>query len=360
VFKLRDKEIASKIIDSLKTIKSEYTFMHVCGTHQDTLVKNGLDKLFSKTGISVIQGPGCPVCVTSPYEIEEVLCLARKGIAVATFGDMIRVPGATTSLQRIRSEGYSVHTVYSIEDAVQLAKDNPKEDVVFMAVGFETTAPATAAVILSNPPENFSIMCSHRTMPNALKAILDMGERRINGFIQPGHVSTIIGSRPYEFISKDYHVPQVIAGFEPLDLMMGVWMLVQQNVEDKPQIQNEYSRVVRPEGNTLAKQALEKVFVPCDMRWRGFPVIEDSGLTLNSKFQQYDARLKYSDFLVELENIEFSEPKGCKCGELLRGLLTPFDCPLFGKQCTPDTPIGACMVSSEGSCNIEYRYGNKK
>lgn len=359
MFKLKDKEIALKIIENLKHDKSQYTFMHVCGTHQDTLVKNGLDKLFSQTGISVIQGPGCPVCVTSPFEIEEVLCLARNGITITTFGDMIRVPGATTSLQQIRSEGYDIHTVYSIEDAVQLAEDNPEDDVVFMAVGFETTAPATAAVILSNPPENFSIMCSHRTMPNALKAILDMGERKINGFIQPGHVSTIIGTHPYEFISKDYQVPQVIAGFEPLDLLMGVWMLVQQNLENNPQIQNEYSRVVDPEGNTLAKQALEKVFTPCDMKWRGFPVIKKSGLTLNSKYQRYDARLKFKDLLLELEDIEFSEPKGCKCGELLRGLLTPFDCPLFGKQCTPDSPIGACMVSSEGSCNIEYRYSGK-
>ena len=219
---------------------------------------------------------------------------------------------------------------------------------------------ASAAVILSNPPKNFSIMCSHRTMPNALKAILDMGERKINGFIQPGHVSTIIGTHPYEFISKDYRVPQVIAGFEPLDLLMGVWMLVQQNLKNNPQIQNEYSRVVDPDGNTLAKQALEKVFIPCDMKWRGFPVIKKSGLTLNSTYHRYDARLKYKDLLLELENILFSEPKGCKCGELLRGLLTPLDCPLFGKQCTPDTPIGACMVSSEGSCNIEYRYSAKK
>jgi hydrogenase expression/formation protein HypD len=333
--------------------------MHVCGTHQDTLVKNGLDKLFSQTGITVIQGPGCPVCVTSPYEIEEVLCLARKGITIATFGDMIRVPGATTSLQQIRSEGAHIHTVYSIEDAVQLANDNPDEDIVFMAVGFETTAPSTAAMIQSNPPENFSIMCSHRTMPNALKAILDLGERKIHGFIQPGHVSTIIGSHPYEFISSKYHVPQVIAGFEPLDLLMGVWMLVQQNKDKKPHVQNEYSRVVQPEGNVLAKQALDTIFQPCDMKWRGFPVIKDSGLTLKNKYQQYDARLKYENHLLDLQNMEFTEPKGCKCGELLRGLLTAFECPLFGKQCTPDTPIGACMVSTEGSCNIEYRYSAK-
>jgi hydrogenase expression/formation protein HypD len=360
MFKLRDKEIAYKIIENLKQSNSRYTFMHVCGTHQDTLVKNGLDKLFNQTGITVIQGPGCPVCVTSPYEIEEVLCLARKGITVATFGDMIRVPGVTTSLEKIRSEGFSIYTVYSIEDAVQLAKDNPTIDVVFMAVGFETTAPATAAVIQSNPPENFSIISSHRTMPNALKAILDMGERKIHGFIQPGHVSTIIGSYPYDFISKDYLVPQVIAGFEPLDLLMGVWMLVQQNRNDKPEVQNEYSRVVHSEGNKIAKKALESVFEPCDMKWRGFPVIKDSGLALKQKYQMYDARKKYQKLLRDLENIEISEPKGCKCGELLRGLLTPFECPLFGKQCTPDSPIGACMVSTEGSCNIEYRYSSQK
>lgn len=359
MFKLRDKKIALKIIENLKQTKAEYTFMHVCGTHQDTLVKNGLDKLFSKTGVTVIQGPGCPVCVTSPYEIEEVVCLARKGITIATFGDMIRVRGGTTSLQQIRSEGAPIHTVYSIEDAIQIAQNNPESEVAFMAVGFETTAPATASVIQSEPPQNFSIVCSHRTMPQALKAILDMGERKIQGFIQPGHVSTIIGSYPYEFISKNYGIAQVITGFEPLDLLMGVWMLVQQNKNKNPHIQNEYSRVVQPEGNIIAKKALEEVFEPCDMKWRGFPVIENSGLALKSKYSQFDARLKFEDYLAELQHKEFSEPKGCKCGELLRGLLTPFDCPLFGKKCTPDSPIGACMVSSEGSCNIEYRYSNK-
>ena len=200
MFKLRDKEIAAKIIENLKETNEQFTFMHVCGTHQDTLVKNGLDKLFNQTGITVIQGPGCPVCVTSPYEIEEVLTLARKGITIATFGDMIRVPGVTTSLQQIRSQGAKIHTVYSVEDAIHLAKKHPDEEVVFMAVGFETTAPATAAAIQTNPPENFSIICCHRTMPNALKAILDMGERKIHGFIQPGHVSTIICTQPYEFI----------------------------------------------------------------------------------------------------------------------------------------------------------------
>lgn len=356
MFKLRDKQIASSIFESLKSIQVNYTFMHVCGTHQDTLVKNGLDKLFNNTGITVIQGPGCPVCVTSPYEIEEILLLARKGKTIATFGDMIRVPGATTSLQHIRSEGSKILTVYSIEDAVTYAFEHPAEEVVFMAVGFETTAPTTASAILSNPPKNFSILCCHRTMPTALKAILDMGERKINGFIQPGHVSTIIGTHPYEFISRDYHVPQVIAGFEPLDLLMGVWMLVNQNLAGTAELKNEYTRVVHQDGNRLAKQAIEKVFEPCDMKWRGFPIIRGSGLKLKSAYQIYDARRKYEDILKELKNIEFLEPKGCKCGELLRGLLTPFECPLFGKQCTPDTPVGACMVSTEGSCNIEYRY----
>ena len=189
-----------------------------------------------------------------------------------------------------------------------------------------------------------------------------MGERKIHGFIEPGHVSTIIGTDPYTFISKDYHLPQVIAGFEPLDLLMGVWMLVQQNEEKNPHVQNEYTRVVHQEGNMLAKQALETVFKPCDMKWRGFPIIKNSGLALKSNYQQFDARLKYEDLLTGIKNVEITEPKGCKCGELLRGLLTPFDCPLFGKQCTPDTPIGPCMVSTEGSCNIEYRYSriNKK
>jgi len=319
----------------------------------------GLDVLLKECGIEIIQGPGCPVCVTTPREIEEMLLLAKNGKVVTSFGDMLNVPGESESLQSMRTEGYDVRTVYGIEDAVDLARKNKDKDVVFMAVGFETTAPSTAAVMLKNPPSNFSILCCHRTVPNALKAILEMGEVKLHGLIEPGHVSTIIGTKPYEFISKDYNVPQVVAGFEPIDLLMGVWMLVKQVEEGKAFVQNEYERVVHREGNVKALKALDDVFEPCDIKWRGFPVIKDTGFKLRNKFDKYDARKNFEDDLVVLKDKEFKEPKGCRCGELLRGLAYPKECPLFGKTCRPDSPVGPCMVSIEGACNIEYRYLKK-
>ena len=330
--------------------------MHVCGTHQDTLVKNGLDVLFQECGITIRQGPGCPVCVTTPQEIEQVILLAQKGKMIASFGDMIRVPGQMHSLRSIKAKGCDTRTVYGIEDAVTLAKKHPTKEVVFMAVGFETTAPTTAAALLQEPPENFSIMSCHRTMPQALKALLDMGEVRLDGLIEPGHVSTIIGTTPYEFISKNYHMPQVIAGFEPLDLLMAVWMLVQQRSQKKATVENEYKRAVKPEGNRKAQEAINHVFTPGDKKWRGFPVIPGSSLELKETFSTYDAHKKFEDDLAELADKEYQEPPGCRCGELLRGLSSPQECPLFGTTCTPDTPVGPCMVSVEGSCNIDYRY----
>lgn len=360
MFSLRDKKLAEEIVTKIKKLDVNLKFMHVCGTHQDTLVKNGLDVLLKRCGIEIGQGPGCPVCVTTPKEIEEMLLLARKGKTVTTFGDMINVPGETESLRSIRSEGYDVRTVYGIEDAVEIAKNNSDKDVVFMAVGFETTAPTTASVILNNnPPENFSILSCHRTIPEALKAIIEMGEIKLNGLIEPGHVSTIIGTKPYEFLSKEYKVPQVVAGFEPIDVLMGAWMLVQQIEKDEAFVQNEYKRVVHEEGNVKAQQAMKNVFRSVDLEWRGFPIILNSGLVLNDKFMDYDARKKFEDELAELKDKEFFEHKGCRCGELLRGLVKPKDCPLFGQACNPETPVGPCMVSIEGSCNIEYRYLEK-
>ena len=358
MFSLKDKNLAKDVVSKIKKSNLNLKFMHVCGTHQDTLVKNGLDSLLKQCGVEIGQGPGCPVCVTTPKEIEEMLLLARKGKTVASFGDMINVPGETDSLRSIRAEGCDVRTVYGIEDAVEIAKNNPSKDVVFMAVGFETTAPTTASVILKDPPSNFSILCCHRTIPEALRAIIEMGEIKIDGLIEPGHVSTIIGTKPYEFLSREYKVPQVVAGFEPIDVLMGVWMLVQQVEKGEAFVQNEYTRVVHAEGNLKAKQAINKVFEQGDIKWRGFPAIPKSGLMLRSKYEKYDARKKYEGELKEIEEIEFTEPKGCRCGELLRGLISPFNCPLFGQACTPETPVGPCMVSIEGSCNIEYRYSN--
>jgi len=360
VFSLEDKHIAEDIVSRMKKLDVNLKFMHVCGTHQDTLVKHGLDVLLKKCGIEIGQGPGCPVCVTTTKEIEEMLLLARNGKTVATFGDMMRVPGEKHSLQSMKAEGCDVRIVYGIEDAVSISEKNRSKDVVFMAVGFETTAPTTASVLLKNPPDNFSVLSCHRMIPPALKAILDMGEIRIDGLIQPGHVSTIIGTKPYEFISKNYSIPQVVTGFEPLDLLMGVWMLVEQIEHGTVAVQNEYTRAVHEDGNVKAKKVIDEVFEPGDKKWRGFHVIPQSSLELRKRFDDYNARKKYEDDLEEIKNKEFKEPKGCMCGELLRGLLSPQDCPLFGAKCKPDSPIGPCMVSIEGSCNIEYRYAKER
>ncbi len=359
MFSLRDKTLADEIVSQIEKAGVNLKFMHVCGTHQDTLVKHGLDVLLQKSGVEIRQGPGCPVCVTTPKEIEEVLVLAKEGKTIATFGDMIRVPGVTSSLQQLKTEGYDVRTVYSIEDAVMLAEKHKEKEIVFMAVGFETTAPTTASVLLRDPPLNFSVLCCHRLIPPALQAILDMGEIKIDGFIEPGHVSTIIGTKPYEFISRDYYIPQVIAGFEPIDLLMGAWMLVRQIKQGNAEVQNEYIRAVKSQGNKKAQQVLKQVFEPMDINWRGFPVIHQSGLKLRNKFVKYDARRTYEEDLAELTGEEFAEPEGCLCGDVLRGLISSKECPLFGHGCTPDNPVGPCMVSSEGNCNIQYRYSKQ-
>lgn len=359
-FRFRDKRTAEKIVRALKEMCLRITVMHVCGTHQATLVEYGLDALFKECGIEIRQGPGCPVCVTSPKEIEEGIELGRKGMLIATFGDMARAPGMQGSLLDARLDGCDVRIVYSIDDAVKLANVHPDRDVIFMAVGFETTAPSTAAALLSGPPENFSILNCHRYVPPALKALIEMGEIKIQGLIEPGHVSTIIGVKPYEFLSKEYRVPQVIAGFEPLDLLMGVYMLAGQINEGRAEVENEYKRSVRYEGNPKALKMLEEVFEPGDIEWRGFPVIKDSAMVLRRRFEGYDARRRFEDELKDIESRKFEYPEGCRCGEILRGIANPKDCPLFGNTCTPRTPVGPCMVTFEGGCNIEYRYGGKK
>jgi hydrogenase expression/formation protein HypD len=358
MFRYRDKNLSEKIVSKLKDMKLNIRLMHVCGTHQDTLVRFGLDELLKNAGVEIKQGPGCPVCVTTPKEIEEAMLLARKGKIITVFGDMIKVPGQKYSLADMRTQGYKIKIVYSIDDALKIAGET-EEDVVFMAIGFETTAPSTASAILNAPPENFSILSYHRIIPPALKAIIEMGEVKLHGLIEPGHVSTIIGAKPYEFLSKDYGVPQVIAGFEPLDLMMGVYMLAKQIKNKKAEVEIEYKRSVRYDGNKKAMKVMKDVFELCDIAWRGFPVIKNSGLKLKNTFQHYDAQKKFEDELKELNNLEFKEPKGCRCGEMLRGLTNPDDCPLFGKSCTPATPVGPCMVSREGNCNIMFRYSGR-
>ncbi len=356
-FKFRDEEKAEQIIEEIEKSDREIKLMHVCGTHQDTLVKHGLEPMLEEVGVEIVQGPGCPVCVTTQREIEEMIELAEDGKTIAVFGDMINVPGEDMTLSEIRSEGANVKIVYSVDDAVELA-EKKDEEVIFMSVGFETTVPSTANVIAEEPPENFSILACNRVIPPALKAILEMGEVDLDGLIEPGHVSTIIGTKPYEPLSDKYSIPQVVAGFEPLDLLMAVLMLLRQVEEGRSEVENEYGRVVREEGNKKALGIIEEVFEPKDIEWRGFPEIPESGLKLRDKYSSYSARNKFSDVLKRLEDREFEEPEGCLCGGVLRGVIESRECELFGEECTPSNPVGPCMVSREGACNIEYRYAS--
>nr|MDO8100488.1 hydrogenase formation protein HypD [Candidatus Njordarchaeota archaeon] len=356
--RFRDRATSDKIIKRIKELNFKIQVMHVCGTHQDTIVKYGLDSLLEKCGVTVRQGPGCPVCVTTHKEIEEGIRLAETGKIVATYGDMVRVPGEKKSLMDVRASGGNVRIVYSIQDAVSLA-ERTKSELVFLAVGFETTAPSTAVTLLSEPPSNFSILSCHRYVPPALHALLEMGEVKIQGLIEPGHVSTIIGLKPYEELSAKYNVPQVVSGFEPLDVLMSVYMLTKQIKNGEAKVENEYSRIVKYEGNPRALEALRKVFEPYDLKWRGFPVIPGSGMLLRKKFEEYDARKIFQDDLEDLSQRQFEEPKGCKCSEVLRGLINSTECQLFGRACTPQHPVGPCMVSIEGACNILYKYHGK-
>ncbi len=358
MFELRDRDMADKIFEKLKAMDLDIKIMHVCGTHQDTLVKHGLLDRLAEIGIEVRQGPGCPVCVTTPGEIEEALALSRSGKTVAIFGDMLKVPSESGSLLKAKGEGADVRVVYGINEAVELASKT-ENDVVFIAVGFETTAPATAAILQGQPPENFSVLCCHRTIPEALKILVTSGPVEIQGLIEPGHVSVITGSKMYDFLSRDYGIPQVIAGFEPLDVLMGVFMLANQISKGEAKVENAYPRAVTPEGNTRAQQAMASVFEPCDVKWRGFPVLPGTGLKLKPQYAKWDARIKYNEILAPVYEKEYDEPPGCKCGYVLRGEMEPQDCPLFGKACTPSSPVGPCMVSFEGGCAIEYKYRRK-
>jgi hydrogenase expression/formation protein HypD len=357
-FKLRDKDMAGKVLGAIKDLGQKIMVMHVCGTHQDTLVRFGLEPLLNDVGVNIRQGPGCPVCVTTGEEIEMAIELARKGKIITSFGDMVKVPGSKETLADVRAEGGDVRVVYSPDDALKIAKENPEGEVVFLGIGFETTAPTTSALLIEDrAPENLSILSYHRTVPPALRFIAEAGEIRLNGLIQPGHVSMVIGEDPYRFLSEEFSLPQVIAGFEPLDLLMACLEIAKQKADGIGELKNLYSRVVKHEGNPAALRAMEETFEPCDVKWRGFPTIPGSGLAIHRRYEEHDARKRYEDDLSAIMDLDIPEPPGCRCGEVLRGLIDPTDCPLFGKACVPNVPIGPCMVSREGSCNILYRWG---
>jgi hydrogenase expression/formation protein HypD len=356
MFRFRDEATAKKVIGSISRYHLNVRFMHVCGTHQDTLVRFGLEDMLKGTGVEIRQGPGCPVCVTTTKEIVEALVLAESGVTVAVFGDMMTVPTPIGSLADAKSKGADVRVVYSVEDAIKLS--TTAKEMAFMSIGFETTSPTTAAVMLNPLPENFSVVSCHRLLPPALDALFSLGEVRIDGLIQPGHVATIIGTKPFDRFSVERKIPQVVAGFEPLDLLVAVFMMCKQIAEGRHEVENEYSRVVKAEGNPKARAMLEKVFEPVDRNWRGFQVIPKSAYELRKAFDAHNARVKFHDVLSTAPTVK-EEMGGCRCGEVLRGIITSQQCPVFGKGCSPKRPMGPCMVSREGSCNIAYRYSRK-
>jgi len=352
----RDPELARGLIEAINSAEPgrEIKLMEVCGTHTVSIAKNGLRGVMPEW-LTLLSGPGCPVCVTANHDIDTAIAIAQvPGVTLTTFGDMMKVPGSYSSLTKEKAAGRDVRIVYSPLDALNLAIKEPGRQVVFVAVGFETTVPLIAAAILRAQEagiENFSIFSSHKTVPAALGALVNDPDVKVDAFILPGHVSTIIGMEPYRFLAEEYKVPGVIAGFEPVDMLQAIWMLVKQIVEGRAEIEIAYRRGVEPEGNPTAQAMVEKVFEPIDADWRGIGVIPGTGLGIRDEFAAYDATRRF-----ELDVPEPKEIKGCQCGDVLRGIVLPFECKLFAKGCTPEHPIGPCMVSSEGSCAAYYRY----
>jgi hydrogenase expression/formation protein HypD len=350
----RNKEIAQKILRQIKSISIKKTnLMEVCGTHTVAIFRNGIRKMLP-SNINLISGPGCPVCVTPISYIDEIIALSKKDdFIITTFGDMIKVPGSTSTLEKEKANGSDIRVVYSTLDALEVARNNPSKKIVFMGVGFETTSPTIASAILKAQKDeinNFTVLSVAKIIPPAMKALLEGKEVNIDGFICPGHVSAIIGSRPYNFITTQYKVPCVICGFEPLDILQSIYMLVKQIEDDRAEIEIQYERVVKPEGNKIALDKIKEVFKVIDSDWRGIGNIPLSGLEIKDKYEKFNAR----KFEVEIE--ETKESRGCRCGEVLRGVVTPPECPLFRKACTPENPQGACMVSTEGTCAAYYKY----
>lgn len=351
----RDPELARGLIHSIeKWAPEQATLMEVCGTHTVAIARNGLRTMMPE-GIRLASGPGCPVCVTSNKDIDTVIALSRvPGVTIATFGDMTRVPGSTSSLLKEQAQGRSINIVYSPLDALTLAKENPDEQIVFVGVGFETTTPLVAMTIKRAKAmglKNFSVFVAHKNMPGALETIVADPALKIDALILPGHVSTIIGVKPYEFLAQKYGIPGVITGFEPVDVLQGIAMIMRQLHEGRAEIEIAYSRGVMKEGNPVALAAIEEVFETVDATWRGLGVIPGSGYAIRDEYKEFDA---FARFSPEVEPTQ--EPKGCRCGDVLRGIMAPNECPLFRKVCTPENPIGPCMVSSEGSCAAYFRY----
>mgnify|MGYP001457529612 FL=1 len=329
--------------------------MEVCGGHTHTLFKYGLKQIIPDA-IEMIHGPGCPVCVLPKGIVDNCILMSKKeNVIITTFGDAMRVPGSVNSLLQAKADGSDIRMVYSPSDALEIAKNNPDNEVVFFGLGFETTMPSTAFTILEayrQNIKNFSLYCNHITIPQTLKALLEDKDLDIDAFIGPGHVSMVIGTKDYEFISEVYKKPLVVSGFEPLDILQSIWMILLQLKTGKSLIENQYNRVVSSSGNKNAIKAISEVYEVRDYcEWRGLGSIANSGVKIKRKYINFDAETKY-----ELEKQKISDPKECQCGEVLKGILKPPDCKVFGSKCTPENPLGALMVSSEGACSAYYKY----
>lgn len=351
----KDPKLARGLIETIHRLAPEHaTLMEVCGTHTVAIARNGIRDLMPE-GLCLASGPGCPVCVTCNRDIDTVIALARiPNVTITTFGDMTRVPGSTSSLLAEQAAGRSVEIVYSPLDALAFAKAHPEREVVFVGVGFETTTPLVAMAIKRAKAmelSNFTVFAAHKNMPGALELLVGDPTLELDALILPGHVSTIIGAEPYRFLAEKYGIPGVITGFEPVDVLQGIAMLVRQLHEGRAEIEIAYARGVMPEGNPVALAAIDEVFETCTATWRGLGDIPGSGYRIRDEFANFDAVRRFEPDVEPTR-----DPKGCRCGDVLRARIAPNECPLFRTVCTPENPVGPCMVSSEGSCAAYYRY----
>jgi len=355
----RNPEIAKKLINQIHAMVTKpWVIMEICGGQTHSIIRNGIDQLLPNQ-IELVHGPGCPVCVTPLEMIDKAIEIAKRSEVIFTsFGDMLRVPGSTQDLLKVKSEGSDIRMVYSPLEALKLARENPEKEIVFFAVGFETTAPGNAMAIQQAANEklnNFSELVSHVLVPPAMDALLGSETNRVHAYLAAGHVCTVMGWKPYVSISEKYHVPIIPTGFEPVDILQGILMAVQQLEDSTAKVENQYRRAVTEDGNLIAQKVINDVFQVCDRKWRGIGNIPQSGLCISSKYRNYDANQKF-----KVQNIKTNEPKICISGLILQGLKRPNECPAFGKQCTPEHPLGATMVSGEGACAAYFKFHRVK